>query len=480
MQTGNYSKNTTNTDGIVNYAPSLPRVLTRLPLLPTVQARKPEVVVVPERSKPPKPMSTSLFVHPPKSESHQIPCTIENVECLLKGYGVTVRYNIIRKKLIINLPKHNGTYENNDQVTLSHVSSLATLNNMGNSKIPEYLEVIGDKNIFNPVSDWIESSKWDGVDRLENFYETLIEQEGYPKALKRILLKRWLISAVAAVLKYEDFHCRGVLTLQGPQSIGKTAWVSSLIPNPALRQSLIKLGHHLDASNKDTLLTAVSHWIVEIGELDSSFKKDIARLKGFITDTSDKIRRPYARGDSEYPRRTVFCASVNDTNFLVDHTGNSRWWTIPVTKVKHDHGIDMQQIFAQIAVEYHGGEQWWLTEKEENLLAEQNNNHVVVNAVHELLRESIDFERCHEAGLPAMTPTTILSRLGIDKPNNSQCKDAAAFLRMNFGESKRVNGSNVWRVPLIQSNEINNFRNFKVSGSSGLMEEKFIRQDSEY
>lgn len=402
-------------------------------------------------------LEIKIFPHQPKPGSCQLPCTIENLGALLSGYRITIRYNIIRKRLVINPPGHEGTYENNDQVTLSNIFSLATLNGMSISQIPNYLEAIGDRNLFNPVSDWIRGAPWDSQDRLNEFYDTLIEKEGYPKKLKHALMRRWLISAVAAALKSEDFHCRGVLTIQGPQSIGKTAWVASLIPDPALRQRLIKLGHHLDASNKDTLLTAVSHWIVEIGELDSSFKKDIARLKGFITDSSDKIRRPYARGDSEYPRRTVFCASVNDANFLVDHTGNSRWWTIPVTSVRHNHGLDMQQVFAQVACEYERGEAWWLTPDEEALLAEQNSNHVVLDVTHELLRGVIDMERCGEAGLPAMTPTKLLRSLGIDSPSNSQCKACAAFLRMHLGECKRIKGENVWRIPLRDS--FDGFRN---------------------
>lgn len=81
-------------------------------------------------------------------------------------------------------------------------------------------------------------------------------------------------SAVAAALKPTGFKARGVLTLQGSQSIGKTSWISALMPDQVLREICIKLDHHLDASNKDSLITAVSHWIVEIGELDSSFKKD--------------------------------------------------------------------------------------------------------------------------------------------------------------------------------------------------------------
>lgn len=170
-----------------------------------------------------------------------------------------------------------------------------------------------------------------------------------------------------------------MLTIQSPQSTGKTVWGGALVPDEKLRDDFIKLDHHLDAGNKDSLTTAITHWIVELGELDGSLKRDIAKLKGFVTGNRDKIRRPYARTDSEYPRRIVFFATVNDANFLVDDTGNTRFWTIPVTAIDHEHVIDMQQLFAQLAVVFEQGERWWLIEREEQWLEEMNKDRRTVS-----------------------------------------------------------------------------------------------------
>lgn len=188
--------------------------------------------------------------------------------------------------------------------------------------------------------------------------------------------------------------------------------------------------------------------MVEIGELDSSFKKDIARLKGFITADMDKVRRPYGRLDSEYPRRTVFCATVNDSNFLVDSTGNSRWWTIPVIQIDYQHGIDMQQLFAQLAVDFENDVQWWLTPEEELILAQHNNAHRIVSAVRERILDAVDLKDTSRAQLPPMTAIEVLQAIGIKFPTNSQCKECAGILRELFGESKKVNGKVSWRVPL--------------------------------
>ena len=395
-----------------------------------------------------RPLDQKTFPQQPRAGSNQIPSTISNIQHMLDSYRIIVRYNIIRKKLSITLPGYSGTPDNADNVAITQIISLATFNGISTGHIQSYIETIGDRFQVNPVADWINSKPWDGVDRLHSIYDTLIERKDFPRSLKEKLIYRWLLSAVAAALKPNGFKARGVLTLQGPQSIGKTSWINSLVPDVILRENTIKLDHHLDAGNKDSLLTAISHWIVEIGELDSSFKKDIARLKGFLTSDRDKVRKPYGRTNSEYPRRTVFCATVNDNNFLVDSTGNSRWWTIPVIEVNYEHAIDMQQLFAQLAVDFHLGKQWWLEQDEEKLLEIHNANHRAISVIRERILEAIDLERVGNHGLPAMTPIAVLNELGISNPSNAQCKECAAVLRELLGESKRINGGNKWRIPL--------------------------------
>jgi putative DNA primase/helicase len=389
------------------------------------------------------------FPNQPRKGSYSIPATIQNVRHILTSYGVVARYNVIKKKVHTTLPGIQGTTDNADSVALTHICSLAALNGLSPGYVPSYVEVIADSAAFNPVADWINSKPWDGEDRLPSLCNTLTIREDFPPFLRDILVRRWLLSAVAAALMTQGFRARGVLTFQGPQGIGKTAWVMSLVSDPLLRDMLVKVDHHLDANNKDSILTAVSHWIVEIGELDSSFKKDIARLKGFLTSDQDKLRRPYGRTDAEYARRTVFCATVNESNFLVDMTGNTRWWTIPVTAINFKHTIDMQQVFAQLAVEFReGNAQWWLNKPEEDLLEVHNRDHQNVSVIREGMLDHIDFEMAKHPGMPAMTPTEILKLIGFDKPSNPQCKECGGILRQMLGEPKKIKGINKWRVPL--------------------------------
>ncbi len=383
--------------------------------------------------------------------SKKVLATINNVAYLLDQAGIRCRYNTIKKKVEVELPGHQGTPDNLDNVAVTTIISLATSVRMSHTLVPEYINAVADLNAYNPVADWIRSKPWDGMDRLAEVYASVIAQPDYPDELKKDLLRKWLRSAAAAAT-VPAYKGRGVLTLQGRQGIGKTSWVKALVSNPALRESVIKIDHHLDAGNKDSILGAIGHWIVEIGELDSSFRRDVARLKGFLTADSDRLRRPYDRREAEYPRRTVFLATVNDGHFLVDRTGNSRWWTIAVDALDFHHRIDMQQVFAQVASEVEAGEPWWLNDAEEAALEQWNKRHIVVSVMAEQLHDMLDPNRAGEAGLPALTASEVAELLGYEKPTNAQAKECASALRDSLGDPKRINGIYRWRVPFREPN----------------------------
>jgi predicted P-loop ATPase len=385
----------------------------------------------------PRRLELDNFPDQPSPGKHQLPLTINNVAHLLSENGIAVSYDVISKRLSVR----HGTQELEEHDLIS----LGNLHGLGTNQFLDFIGVVGRRNASNPVADWIRSRPWDGNDRLQDLYSTVRVEEDYPTELRDTLIYRWLISAVAAALSVEKFHARGVLTLQGGQGIGKTSWIAQLVPSE-LQSQWFKRDHHLDPGSKDSVLAAIAHWIAELGELDSSFRRDVARLKGFITNDRDLIRLPYAARPVSLDRRTVFAASVNDSRFLVDNTGNSRWWTIAVVQLDYAHEIDMQQVYAQLAIDFEAGIQWWLTGDEERQLAEINARHEVKSAVEERLLERLDLDGENKV---SMTSIEILRKIGMRHPSNQQCREAGSFLRRQFGPPSRVNGRDKWRVALV-------------------------------
>ncbi|MFG6440519.1 VapE domain-containing protein [Roseateles sp. LKC17W] len=419
-------------------------VVQRLAEAPATAAPRPAPFCLDKQ----KALPFDSFPHKPVNGNRNLPTTIANVSHVLTDCGIKVGYDVISKRLTFAIPGLELSADSGD-TAVTEIISLLQMNGLMVGPAREFIAAIGDRNRFNPAADWIKSRLWDGIDRLPEILATVKVAESYPTQLRDALMRRWLLSVVAAALVPDGFRSRGVLTFQGPQGIGKTSWLMSLVPE-SLRAKLVKIDHHLDASNKDSILGAISHLIVEIGELDSSFKKDVARLKGFLTATHDKVRRPYGRDESEYSRRTVFAATVNETNFLVDMTGNTRWWTIEAVSLNFQHGIDMQQLFAQLAVALEAGEQWWLTSEEEQLLDQQNATYLAVSVVRDRLSQYLDFvgQAKKAPEMKHVTATQILERIGFKSPNTAQVREAMPIFKAQFGPRKKISGKEGWKLPI--------------------------------
>jgi len=380
-----------------------------------------------------------------------MPATLENFRHVIEASKIQIRFNEVKKRADIDVPGLQIGRQNRDAVILSHLESLVIRNDMSPGQARQYLLVLADANPFDPFADWVNSKPWDGTSRLGDICETLVPTEEYPTAFRDVLVRKWLLSIVAATFKKQGFRARGVLTLQGAQGLGKTSWIASLVTPARLREEVVKLGHSWDGGSKDARLAALRHRIVELGELEGSFRREMAGLKAFITETDDKIRPPYAKVEAEYRRSTIFAASVNDRQFLLDTTGNSRFWTIPVERIDYEHDIDMQQVFAELKAAFEKGDQWWLTEPEEEQLGKVNDEHRLLSAIEARIAEEFEVDRAQCDNLPRLTATEVLKRLGFEKPTNAQSKEANVALRTLLGEPKRVRGYNRWPIPWRQA-----------------------------
>lgn len=383
------------------------------------------------------------FGFPHMGDKGQPMNTVENLAYVLDQYGISVRYNIIRKLVEVEIPGKDYGNDLKQNCTLTEINSICSRNRMPKADAGDYIKLISSWDRYNPVEAFIKSKPWDGVSRLADLYATITTTKAYDRALMEMLVRRWLVSAAAAALRPSGFWSKGVLVLQGGQSEGKTSWFKALLPDEL--RSLLKVGATIDPANKDSVSSVISHWMIELGELDATFRKaDVARLKSFISQDVDELRRPYDRLESEYQRRSVFFASVNPKDYLVDDTGNVRWWTISILAINPLHGIDVQQLWAEVAMLYEGGERWWLTKDEEALLEGANTEHQAPNTIEDLIHSKFDWsrERHH-----SMSATEVVISLGFDKPTNPQAKDVGRILRKMIGEPGKSNGRVAWKLP---------------------------------
>lgn len=370
----------------------------------------------------------------------------ENLKEICKRLGVAVRYNAISKEVELIVPNKGFTTDNRMNAAFEWLRSQCAIFGMPDRDLTSMVLYLAEENIYNPVATWIESKEWDGVERLPDLLGTVTVRGS--EDLKAVLIKRWMLSAIEGVFKHSGVSAQGILVMQGDQGLGKTTWFKSLVPDEL---GLTKEGALLSISDKDSVKSVISHWLVELGELDSTFKRsDIAALKAFVTRDKDEMRLPYAKAHSQFARRTVFFASVNPMQFLQDDTGNRRYWTLAVTALDSQHGLDMQQIWAEVYNMWKAGERHFLTREEEALLNESNEEFKAIDPIEALVNERLNWEAPRSEWV-YRTASEILSSFGKDNPSKMEATRVNTVMRaLNGNDAHRFKNRRCVLCPPMQ------------------------------
>ncbi len=223
--------------------------------------------------------------------------------------------------------------------------------------VAKLLYPLASERGFNPVKDFITAEDWDGTPRVETL---LIDYLGADDTeLTRAVTRKWLTAAVARV--YEP-GCKfdGVLTLQGPQGIGKSLILTTLAGE------WYNGNFSFSANIKEQREILADSWIVENGELAGMKKADVESAKAFISNVEDKYRRPYGALVEHFPRHCVIAATTNEDYFLRSTTGDRRWWIVAVKGTGEVAGWlpdlkkNVAQIWAEAYTLYRNGETLYL------------------------------------------------------------------------------------------------------------------------
>lgn len=373
----------------------------------------------------------------------------ENLHAVLTHHTTQVRYNQVSKRCEVIIPGLTCILDEVDNTALTSVTDLAIKAGLSSARIPEMVEALASQSPYCPVQTYIESVPWDGTSRFSQFTNQI--QCDNPK-FAAMLFKKWLIQAVGAVYEPEGIVNAGVIVLTGLQGVGKTRLFADLTSGVS---HVFLEGQTLNPTDKDSVMSAVSHWVVELGELDSTFKKsDVSVLKAFITRRQDKLRRPYARRDSVFPRRTVFAGTVNDYQFLHDNTGNRRFWPIDVHSIVRDTTIDFQQLWAEVKTWYDQGDRWYLDDGERWALEQYSEKFMALDPEVEILLSRYQFAGC--TNWEEKTMVEICRVLCIGNPTKAQTMRLAnAIRKFNGGKRPREsNGLKYHHVPVLPETDL--------------------------
>lgn len=226
------------------------------------------------------------------------------------------------------------------------------------------IEVVARSNPIHPVRDYLETLRWDGVERLPGWLATYCgaTQSEYTAQVGR----RWMISAVARVFE-PGCQVDCVLILEGKQGIRKSSALRALVPSPELYTET-----GVNVGDKDSYQLLHGIWIYSFEELASLKRGDLEKTKSFITSPKDRYRPSYGRGTRDFPRQNVFAGTTNEDQYFIDRTGNRRFWPILVETACDVEAIvrDRDQLWAEALVRYRRGEKWHVDTPELKALCE--------------------------------------------------------------------------------------------------------------
>ena len=240
---------------------------------------------------------------------------------------------------------------------------------------------VAKANPYDPIRNYLEHVanhvQPTYIDRLASAYLRPADAEQSEPTLFDHMIRCTLIAAVRRIYEPGSKHDNATV-LMGEQGARKSSFWAALggdFFSDALR----------DISSKDDLMVLHRSWIMEWAELDHvTSKKHAGQVKAFLSQSTDMFRVPYGKATEAFPRRCVIVGSTNrDSGFLVDETGNRRFWVIPVTctlqKPIDVPALYMERdaIWSAAVAAYRNGEPSVLTTEQEAMVAEQNEDYLV-------------------------------------------------------------------------------------------------------
>lgn len=368
-----------------------------------------------------------------------------NTKAVMDHYGFSARQN--RMTATLELSKGGVMVAEGQSRARAMLENRCAEHGLSRSAVDPHLLELAEP--YHPVQEWLDAEigGWDGCDRFVAVFATLELRRGYRRReLAAGLLRTWCrLAAAMATADAAVPTAQGALVLQGAQGAGKTRWLSALAAQPGF----FLFGVHLDPNDKDSVAVARSRWIVELGEIDGTFRKsDIAALKAYITKDADSYRVPYGRQAEAFVRRTAYCASVNPQHFLVDETGNRRWWTVPIDRcdVEALQQVDMRQFWLQMRHEVKQGAVTWLDQDLADQLTDANLEHEAQDPLVAALSAAYEPDSLHTEVYVVqrfIAELDMLAKVSPDRKLSLRISKAMSDIGADCG---KVGGNRVWWV----------------------------------
>jgi len=205
---------------------------------------------------------------------------------------------------------------------------------------------VADKRQFNPLTQWLEELKWDGIPRLKNWTSWVLgtDDDDYHNMAGAMFLRSMIARAVwpgckadyMLVLEGEQRKLKSTVceVLAGGDIFGPRYFSDNL---PDIAGDHVRVAQHLRGK-----------WLIEISEMHAFSRAEQSRLKQWLSSKEEKYTPKYGRSEVTEPRTVVPIGTTNKQNYLRDETGGSRYWPIHCGDIRL---ADLKKWYPQLMAE---------------------------------------------------------------------------------------------------------------------------------
>lgn len=228
--------------------------------------------------------------------------------------------------------------------------------------IDRCVQATASAHAFHRVRDYLNHVVWDGEERIESWLIHYFGAKDTPYT--RAVGKCFMIAAVARVM-HPGSKVDNLLILEGAQGLRKSSALQKLAGTDFFIDNLASFGSR-DASHQ-----IAGFWIYEIAEIDRQIRGVAAgKTKSFVTTSVDFFRPAYTRRRIRVPRDSIMVGTTNLQEYLVDSSGNRRFWPVWCERADVEGLADHRDVlWAEAVGRYHAGEPWHLSPELEALAA---------------------------------------------------------------------------------------------------------------
>lgn len=175
-------------------------------------------------------------------------------------------------------------------------------------EVKECVADIADRNRFDSAQLWLDSLKWDGVRRIDNFlhdYWGAVDSE-YTRAVSLYI---W--TALAGRVLDPGCQADMMPILVGDEGPGKTSVIRALVPSDDYFCEVA-----FDEKDDDIARKLRGVLAVEVAELRGLGTRDEESIYAFVTRRYEKWVPKFKEFAASFPRRSLLFGTTNDGEFL--------------------------------------------------------------------------------------------------------------------------------------------------------------------